>query len=139
MQQNNIKMIKIKRWGFFYRNFIEKKFGSKFVEGRSLEFAKTFDEMTSQTPIFFILSPGVDPLIQVESLGDVKININIFSKWSLTFRKKIRIQCWARQFAYCFVRTRARDCGWKSPKNIRGIWTLGHFTKCPFSWSAWTI
>lgn len=43
--------------------------GAKYVEGRSLEFAKSFEESGPATPIFFILSPGVDPLKDVESLG----------------------------------------------------------------------
>jgi len=44
------------------RVFIEEKLGSKYVEGRSVEFAKSFEETSPTTPIFFILSPGVNPL-----------------------------------------------------------------------------
>lgn len=36
--------------------------GTKYVEGRSIEFAKSYEESGIGTPIFFILSPGVDPL-----------------------------------------------------------------------------
>lgn len=43
--------------------------GSKFVEGRSVEFSKSYEESSQSTPIFFILSPGVDPLKDVEALG----------------------------------------------------------------------
>lgn len=43
--------------------------GSKFVEGRSVEFSKSYEESNPSTPIFFILSPGVDPLKDVEALG----------------------------------------------------------------------
>lgn len=43
--------------------------GSKFVEGRSMEFSKSYEESSPSTPIFFILSPGVDPLKDVEALG----------------------------------------------------------------------
>ena len=53
----------------FFRNFVEEKLGSKYVEGRSIEFAKSFEESGPGTPIFFILSPGVDPLKDVEALG----------------------------------------------------------------------
>ena len=49
--------------------FIEEKLGSKFAENRSVEFAKSFEESGPTTPIFFILSPGVDPLKDVEALG----------------------------------------------------------------------
>ncbi|GAB1297122.1 Dynein axonemal heavy chain 17 [Apodemus speciosus] len=51
------------------RNFVEEKMGSKFVEGRSVEFSKSYEESSPSTPIFFILSPGVDPLKDVEALG----------------------------------------------------------------------
>ncbi|XP_054276549.1 dynein beta chain, ciliary [Macrosteles quadrilineatus] len=49
--------------------FIEEKLGAKYVEGRSIEFAKSFQESSPSTPVFFILSPGVDPLKDVEALG----------------------------------------------------------------------
>lgn len=42
--------------------FIEEKLGSKYVETRTMEFAKSFEETSPSTPIFFILSPGVNPL-----------------------------------------------------------------------------
>ena len=52
-----------------FSQFIEEKMGTKFVEGRSIEFAKSYEESGIGTPIFFILSPGVDPLKDVEKLG----------------------------------------------------------------------
>ncbi|BFZ02963.1 hypothetical protein BsWGS_06002 [Bradybaena similaris] len=57
------------RMTYAITNFIEEMLGAKYVEGRSLEFAKSFEESGPATPIFFILSPGVDPLKDVESLG----------------------------------------------------------------------
>lgn len=42
--------------------FIEEKLGYKYTERRSVEFAKSFEESNNNTPIFFILSPGVNPL-----------------------------------------------------------------------------
>lgn len=36
--------------------------GEKFIDSRSPPFEKSFEETTSITPVFFILSPGVDPL-----------------------------------------------------------------------------
>ena len=42
---------------------------TKYVEGRSVEFAKSFEESGPGTPMFFILSPGVDPLKDVEAHG----------------------------------------------------------------------
>lgn len=57
------------RMTYAVRTFIEEKLGSKYTEARSIEFAKSFGEMSSSTPIFFILSPGVDPLKDVEKIG----------------------------------------------------------------------
>lgn len=42
--------------------FIEEKLGYKYIEGKTLEFAKSYQETSPSTPIFFILSPGVNPL-----------------------------------------------------------------------------
>ncbi|KAM4663589.1 dynein axonemal heavy chain 17 [Discoglossus pictus] len=57
------------RMTYAVRNFVEEKLGSKYVEGRSIEFAKSYEESSPSTPVFFILSPGVDPLKDVEALG----------------------------------------------------------------------
>ncbi|XP_066917361.1 dynein beta chain, ciliary-like [Clytia hemisphaerica] len=51
------------------KNYVEEQLGTKYVEGRSIEFAVSFEESGPATPIFFILSPGVDPLKDVEALG----------------------------------------------------------------------
>lgn len=42
--------------------FIEEKLGPRYIEGRTVEFAKSYEETSPSTPIFFILSPGVNPL-----------------------------------------------------------------------------
>lgn len=39
------------------------------MENRTVDFAKSFEETSPSTPIFFILSPGVNPLKDVEALG----------------------------------------------------------------------
>ncbi|KAJ8873729.1 hypothetical protein PR048_024563 [Dryococelus australis] len=57
------------RMTYAIATFIEEKLGSKYVEGRTVEFAKSFEETSPSTPIFFILSPGVNPLKDVEDLG----------------------------------------------------------------------
>ena len=51
------------------RAFVEEKLGAKYIEGRSVEFTKSYEESGPATPIFFILSPGVDPLKDVEKVG----------------------------------------------------------------------
>jgi hypothetical protein len=55
----------------YFRAFIEEKLGAKYVESRTVEFSKSFEEASPSTPIFFILSPGVNPL---------KVNICVCSK-----------------------------------------------------------
>ncbi|KAK5608169.1 hypothetical protein CRENBAI_003200 [Crenichthys baileyi] len=57
------------RMTYALRNFVEEKLGVKYTEGRKSEFAKSFRESGPAFPMFFILSPGVDPLKDVESLG----------------------------------------------------------------------
>ena len=79
------------RMTYAVEGFIEEKLGHKFIENRSVEFSKSFEEsgkfnilkfeasnevwfiliIGSETPIFFILSPGVNPLKDVEALGKV--------------------------------------------------------------------
>ena len=54
---------------FDFSDFIEEKLGPKYVKMRTMEFAKSFEEASPSTPIFFILSPGVNPLKDVEQLG----------------------------------------------------------------------
>ncbi|XP_075889814.1 dynein axonemal heavy chain 9 isoform X2 [Nelusetta ayraudi] len=57
------------RMTYAVRDFVEEKLGSKYVIGRSLDFAVSFEESSPATPMFFILSPGVDPLKDVEKHG----------------------------------------------------------------------
>ncbi len=42
--------------------FVEEKLGSKYISGSNAPFSESFKESGSSTPMFFILSPGVDPL-----------------------------------------------------------------------------
>ena len=57
------------RMTYAVNGFVEEKLGPKFVENRTVEFAKSYEEAGPSTPIFFILSPGVNPLKDVEALG----------------------------------------------------------------------
>ena len=52
------------------RLYIEEKLGSKYVEKRSIPFEVSFQETGPATSVFFVLSPGVDPLKDVEALGN---------------------------------------------------------------------
>ncbi|KAK7571782.1 hypothetical protein V9T40_014254 [Parthenolecanium corni] len=42
--------------------FVEEKLGSKYVEVKNNSLLQTLKQMNATTPIFFILSPGVDPM-----------------------------------------------------------------------------
>ncbi len=53
--------------------------GTKYVEGRAVEFSKSYEESGPGTPMFFILSPGVDPLKDVEKQGK-KLGFNTDSR-----------------------------------------------------------
>ncbi|XP_006886407.1 PREDICTED: dynein heavy chain 17, axonemal [Elephantulus edwardii] len=64
-----VRCMRPDRMTYAVKNFVEEKMGSRFVEGRSMEFSKSYEESSPSTPVFFILSPGVDPLKDVEALG----------------------------------------------------------------------
>ena len=49
--------------------FIEEKLGSRYVESVSVDLALCVAEMSPTTPLCFILSPGVNPLLEVEHLA----------------------------------------------------------------------
>ena len=57
------------RMTYAITNFIEEKLGTKYVTKRKIPFAESFEESGPSTPTFFVLSPGVNPLKEVEILG----------------------------------------------------------------------
>ncbi|XP_069917502.1 dynein axonemal heavy chain 9 isoform X8 [Oryctolagus cuniculus] len=64
-----LRALRPDRMAYAMRDFVEEKLGSKYVVGRALDFATSFEESGPATPMFFILSPGVDPLKDVETQG----------------------------------------------------------------------
>lgn len=66
----------------FNRAFVEESMGSKYVEAARLEFDKLYEESSPSTPVFFILSPGVDPLKDVEKLGSSLLIYLYFATFS---------------------------------------------------------
>lgn len=56
-------------WLFYNRNFVEESLGCRYVETTRIEFEKSYEESSPSTPVFFVLSPGVNPLKDVETLG----------------------------------------------------------------------
>lgn len=63
------------RMTYALRTYVEEKLGKHFVEARTVDFSKSFEETSNVTPVFFILSPGVDPLKDVEAEGK-KLNFS---------------------------------------------------------------
>lgn len=53
----------------YFRLYVEEKLGAKYVEKTNIPFEVSFKETGPSTPVFFVLSPGVDPLKDVEALG----------------------------------------------------------------------
>ena len=54
---------------FICRLYVEEQLGSKYVEKRTIPFETSYEETGPGTPVFFVLSPGVDPLKDVEAVG----------------------------------------------------------------------
>jgi dynein heavy chain len=51
------------------RLFIEEKLGSRYVESLTVELSQCVAEMSPTTPLCFILSTGVNPLLEVEQIA----------------------------------------------------------------------
>jgi dynein heavy chain len=64
-----LRALRPDRMTYAIRLYVEEKLGSKYVEGRSVDFEVSYQESGPATPVFFVLSPGVDPLKDVEALG----------------------------------------------------------------------
>ncbi|XP_073781562.1 dynein axonemal heavy chain 11 isoform X2 [Danio rerio] len=64
-----LRAIRPDRMTYALRNFIEDSLGPKYVHISHMEFEKCFEECSPTTPVFFILSPGVNPVKDVEKLG----------------------------------------------------------------------
>ncbi|KAM7420607.1 hypothetical protein PAMA_015032 [Pampus argenteus] len=71
-----LRALRPDRMTYTLRNFVEESMGTKYVEVPGLEFDKLYEDSGPSTPVFFILSPGVDPLKDVEKLG-LKLGFSI--------------------------------------------------------------
>ncbi|NWW79259.1 DYH17 protein, partial [Climacteris rufus] len=71
-----LRCLRPDRMTYAIRKFVEEKMGRKYVEGRSIDLSEVYKESSPSTPLFFILSPGVDPLKDVEALG-MRLNFTI--------------------------------------------------------------
>ncbi|XP_063095395.1 dynein axonemal heavy chain 11 isoform X2 [Cavia porcellus] len=64
-----LRAVRPDRMTYALRNFVEEKLGAKYVERTRLDLGKALEESSPATPVFFILSPGVDALKDLEILG----------------------------------------------------------------------
>lgn len=56
-----IRALRTDRMTYAAKAYVEEILGSKYTMFRPPEFSESFKESSSRTPIFFILSAGVDP------------------------------------------------------------------------------
>lgn len=64
-----LRCLRPDRMTYAVKNFVGQKMGQRYVEFQRVPLAKSFLEAGPATPVFFILSPGVDPVKEVEALG----------------------------------------------------------------------
>lgn len=64
-----LRCLRPDRMTYAVKNFVSLKMGQKYVDSTRIPLPKSFEESNPATPIFFILSPGVDPVKEVEALG----------------------------------------------------------------------
>ncbi|KAJ1558852.1 Dynein heavy chain 9, axonemal [Nowakowskiella sp. JEL0078] len=64
-----LRCLRADRMTYAVRNFVSTKMGAKYVDSSRVPLPKSYEESSPATPVFFILSPGVDPVKEVEALG----------------------------------------------------------------------
>lgn len=56
-----IRALRTDRMTYATKVYVKEILGPNYINFRPLEFSESFKETTSRTPVFFILSAGVDP------------------------------------------------------------------------------
>ncbi len=64
-----LRCLRPDRMTYAIRNFVGAKMGERFVDSARIPLAKSYLESSPATPMFFILSPGVDTVKDVEAVG----------------------------------------------------------------------
>ncbi|VVC32244.1 Hypothetical protein CINCED_3A002285 [Cinara cedri] len=64
-----IRALRNDRMTYATKVYVEETLGINYTKFRPPEFSESFKETSSKTPVFFILSTGVDPTRDVEALG----------------------------------------------------------------------
>lgn len=75
-----VRSLRPDRVSFCLTQFIISKLGPRYVEPPVLDLKAAFDESLSQTPILFVLSPGIDPTQSLITLSETaKMSQRMFS------------------------------------------------------------
>uniref|UniRef100_A0A1I8MW68 Dynein axonemal heavy chain 2 n=1 Tax=Musca domestica TaxID=7370 RepID=A0A1I8MW68_MUSDO len=75
-----VRCLRPDRIQFCLTQFIVNSLGTRFVEPPVLDLKVTFEESIAQTPLIFVLSPGVDPAQSLLTLAEqVKMSARMFS------------------------------------------------------------
>ena len=64
-----IKILRPDRVSYALKAFLLKSIGERYIEQPAFDMQEVYDESNEQSPIFFVLFPGVDPTPAVEELG----------------------------------------------------------------------
>lgn len=64
-----LRCLRPDRMLYALKQFLLEYLGKKYVENLSIDLTTTFTEASSSTPLFFILSPGIDPIKDLENTG----------------------------------------------------------------------
>uniref|UniRef100_A0AAV2MDL9 AAA+ ATPase domain-containing protein n=1 Tax=Knipowitschia caucasica TaxID=637954 RepID=A0AAV2MDL9_KNICA len=71
-----LRALRPDRITYALRNFVEEILGPKYVQQTRIEFERLYEDSSPSDPVFFILSPGVDPLKDLEKQG-LKLGFSI--------------------------------------------------------------
>ena len=92
-------------------DFVAGSIGPFYVEDMAVPLATSFEDATPVTPVFFILSPGVDPVAFVVQLGrkmgftEEQDKVRLFLLFSFSFLKtvvQIKYSLWCGGFFLFF-------------------------------------
>jgi dynein heavy chain, axonemal len=50
----------------------DKELGKKYISPPPFNIVKSFSDSTNKTPVIFVLSPGADPMTEIQKLADSK-------------------------------------------------------------------
>lgn len=78
-----IRSLRQDRMSFCITNFIINQLGTKFVEPPVLDIRAVLEESVAQTPLIFVLSPGVDPTTSLMQLAESAGMMHAFQSLSL--------------------------------------------------------